>query len=390
MTLNPFEAAIVRNAHWFVAREDSSGFIQVPADEYYGVSGDASLIGHAVSVRTMGWVLSREADLLESARRSAEWLAERQDPAGGWHDDAGYALDAAQCVFEGFCTYERLTGDRRFHEVLVKAADRMIAGTLDEHGKLAILNLSEVGEYAHFCFLAWRQTGEPRFRDAGMKIVDAITANFDEQEGHWNTAVEVELKGVMRLLKPCLNPILRASMAHLHLKGKTIAKMSEHLLPVVMRGHGPQYSLGLMDAEAVLDTLEGDLELPQLAAQTARAVAWAEQHCTGPVAGSLAESRAVPPAKAVYPLPAINDSENASLWPTTCYLLALTALDDWSTYGDRAETTAAWILSMQDEDGAFWTHQDGTGRRYGQKYGNINYYGSLSLWHYSSRRFKSS
>ena len=70
--LNPYEEAIIRNARWFVAREDRSGFIDVPADEYYGIRGDASLIGHAMSVRTMGWVLTGDAALLESARRSAE------------------------------------------------------------------------------------------------------------------------------------------------------------------------------------------------------------------------------------------------------------------------------------------------------------------------------
>ena len=28
------------------------------------------------------------------------------------------------------------------------------------------------------------------------------------------------------------------------------------------------------------------------------------------------------------------------------------------------------------------------GRRFGQKYGNINFYGSLSLWSYSARRLR--
>ena len=390
MELNAFEEAIVRNARWFVAREDRSGFIAVPADEYYGVTGDASLIGHAVSVRTMGWVLTGDEALLESARRSAKWLADRQDARGGWHHDAGLSLDAAQCVFEGFCSYEQRTGDRGFHDVMVRAADRMVSGTLDASGGLKILNLSEVGEYAHFCFLAWKQTGEQRFRDAGNKIVDAITASFDDHEGYWNTAVAAPLSGAMKVLEPCLNPIFRASVAHLHMKGKTVAKISEHVLPLVMRGHGPQYGLGLMDAEALLDTLDGSVGLPTLAAQTARAVEWAERHCAGPTPGSLVESKKVTPSAAVYPLPAINDSTNASLWPTCCYLLALTALDDWARYGERADATARWIVSMQDEDGAFFTHQDAAGKRFGQKYGNINFYGSLALWHYSARRLRSS
>lgn len=386
--LNPFEEAIVRNARWFVAREDRPGFIGVPADEYYGVVGDASLIGHAISVRVMGWVLTGDAELLASAQRSARWLAERQDERGGWRRQAGYALDAAQCVFEGFCTYERMTGDRTFHDVLIKAADRMVSGTLDANGDLSILNLSEVGEYAHFALLAWKQTGEERFREAGMRMVAAITASFDEREGYWNTAAVTEPTAFMRVLTVCLRPVLRAAVAHLRLQGRTIAKISEHMLPLVMRGHGPQYGIGLMDAEALLDTLDGGFELSDLKAQTRRAVEWAQRHCAGPPNGSLAESRAIPSSKAVYPVPAINDSDNASLFPTACYLLALVALDDWPRYGERAENTARWLVAMQDDDGGFFTHEDGHGRRYGQKFGNINYYASVALWTYSWRRLR--
>ena len=47
MTLNSYEEAIVKNAQWFVSMQDADGFINVPADEYYGVAGDASLIGHS-------------------------------------------------------------------------------------------------------------------------------------------------------------------------------------------------------------------------------------------------------------------------------------------------------------------------------------------------------
>jgi len=100
--MNTYESAIIRNADWLLSVEDERGFIAVPADEYYGVAGDASLIGHAVSIRTWAWVLSGEPSYLESAQRSLTYLAERQDERGGWHNDAGYSLDAAQCVFEGY------------------------------------------------------------------------------------------------------------------------------------------------------------------------------------------------------------------------------------------------------------------------------------------------
>ena len=59
-------------------------------------------------------------------------------------------------------------------------------------------------------------------------------ANFDEREGHWNTAIEPASSGASKVLKTCLNPILRASVAHLHMKGKSIAKLSEFVLPIVM------------------------------------------------------------------------------------------------------------------------------------------------------------
>lgn len=384
MTLNTYEQAIVRNADFFMAMQDGRGFIDIPADEYYGVAGDASLIGHAMSVRTWAWVLTGEARYLDSARTSATFLAERQDPKGGWHNDAGYSLDAAQCVMEGFCTYERLSGDRRFHDVLVRAADRMISGTVTPEGAPLIGNLTECGEYAHFAFLAWKQTGLERHRKGGEAILANIVAHFDDAAGFWDTAVEPELNPVLNALKPCLNPVLRLAVARSNLKGKTIAQISEFMLPLVMRGHGPQYALGLMDAEALLDTHDGSLTLRPLREQAVRAVAWAQQHCAGPAPGSLVESKAVPAGDAVYPLEVINDSTNASLWPTAAYLLALVALRDEAVYGERARQVADWLASMQDGDGGFLTHQDPGGRRFGEKYGNINFYGSMALWHYNA------
>ncbi len=54
--------------------EDRSGFIRVPADEYYGVPGDASLIGHAISVRTYAWVLTGEEKFIDSALPNESWI----------------------------------------------------------------------------------------------------------------------------------------------------------------------------------------------------------------------------------------------------------------------------------------------------------------------------
>jgi hypothetical protein len=384
MTVNPYEASIIRNAEWFTAMEDKSGFIRVPADEYYGVPGDASLIGHAISVRTYAWTLTGEKRFIESALRSAQWLAGRQDDRGGWHHDAGYALDAAQCVMEGFCTYERLTGDRRFHDTLVRAADRMISGTVRPDGSLSIGNLTECGEYAHFSFMVWKQTALERHRGGGEAILSAIMNNFDEREGFWNTAIEPGRDLLLEMVKPLLSPVMRAGVAWLDLKGRTVAKISEYMLPLVMKGHGPQYCLGMMDAESLLDALDGKLEFPRLREQTARALDWVEQHCPGPSPGSFVESRKVSAGQEVYPLKAINDAENASLWPTAAYLLALVGMNDALRYAGRADTTADWIVSMQDEDGGFLTHENPERKKFGQKYGNINFYASTALWYYNS------
>ncbi|MBI2837006.1 MAG: hypothetical protein HYX75_01715 [Acidobacteria bacterium] len=376
--------AITANARWFAVMEDSRGFIAVPADEYYGIEGDASLIGHAISVRTWGLKLSGDCALLKSALRSARWPAERQDERGGWHKLAGFSLDAAQCVFEGFCTYERMTGDKQFHKVMVRAADRMITGTVRDDGTLAIGNLTECGEYAHFAFLAWKQTGLERHRRGAEAILGVIMDNFDETEGYWNTAVEPEMNTVLRGVNPCLSPILRACVARMHLKGKTAAEIGEHMLPLVMNGRGPQYSLGMMDAESLLDTLDGTVDLPRLRAQTLCALDWVTKHCTGPMAGSLVESRKVPPGEEVYLLPAINDCENASLWPTSACLMAMVGINDPPRWGDPARVKADWRASMQDSDGGFFTHQDRAGRRFGQKFGNINFYASAALWEYQT------
>jgi len=102
-----------------------------------------------------------------------------------------------------------------------------------------------------------------------------------------------------------------------------LTMLVEHLLPLVMKGNGPQYALGLMDAESLLDQEEGSLEFSELRRQTARAIEWAERNCRGPAAGSLTGSKRVSAGEEVYPVKAINDSENASLFPTAAYLMAL-------------------------------------------------------------------
>src|SRR5512135_2817375 len=120
--LNKYEQAIVKNADWFVIKQTREGYIDVDGDEFYGVRGDATLIGHSVTVRMYAYVLTNDVRYLDSARDSLLWLAWRQDTHGGWKNHAAFTLDGAQCVFEGFNTYQSMTGDKQFETILTKAA----------------------------------------------------------------------------------------------------------------------------------------------------------------------------------------------------------------------------------------------------------------------------
>ena len=202
--LNRYETAIVRNADWFIGRQSREGYIDADGDEFYGIRGDATLVGHSVTVRCYAGVLTGAERYIESARQSLTWLAARQDPNGGWKHDSAFTLDGAQCVFDGFNTYEKVTGDRRYHAVLVKAADRMISGTLAPDGGLQLSDIIEVGEYAHFSLMAWKTTGEPRFKQAGERMLAHIERNFEETEGIWRPFDAAKLRNdpLARVLRP--------------------------------------------------------------------------------------------------------------------------------------------------------------------------------------------
>ena len=163
---NIYERAIAANADWFISRERAGGRIDAEGDEFYGLRGDATLVGHAVSVRMWAHSLTGEQHYLDSARRSVRWLADRQDSAGGWSRHSAFTLDGAQCVFEGLDTYQRLSGDISFQPNLGLAARRMVRGTIADDGRLLQPNIIEIGEYAHFSLLAWKTTGDGRSRRA--------------------------------------------------------------------------------------------------------------------------------------------------------------------------------------------------------------------------------
>lgn len=59
-------------------------------------------------------------------------------------------------------------------------------------------------------------------------------------------------------------------------------------------------------------------------------------------------------------------------------------MNDIDRYGARATKVADWVISMQDEGGGFITHQAPDGERFGEKYGNINFYASTALWYYNA------
>ena len=375
--LTPSQKAIVRNADWFMSHERTDGFIDLPGDEFYGVRGDATLNGHSVTARMMAWVLTGEASYRQSAEKTLDWLAARQDAAGGWGRHAAFTLDAAQCVFEGFNTYQTLTGNRRHEQVLIRAARRMITGTLAPDGTLRLPGLIEVGEYAFFSLLAWKTTGDDDFHAAAEKIVAHLTANFVAKEGFWRPYDPAHIRtGVAARL---VRPPLRWAAQTLPMRGRWMAKFSEHLAGYAVNGSRPQYAMSLMDAEALLPTHDGSCAFPELREQTKAAIAWAESHCAGPFPGSLVESRPVASNEAVFPLQIINDSEMAALWPSCCLLLAYCGLKD-PEYRDRAAKTADWILSMQDATGGFSNFQRPDGRRLPLQSGNANFYACLALW----------
>lgn len=378
--LNRYEQAIVRNAEWFLSRQREEGYIDAEGDEFYGIRGDATLVGHAVTVRVYAHLLTGEDRFLESARRSLDWLTERQDPTGGWKGHAGYTLDAAQCVFEGYNTYQRVTGDKKYLPTLLKAADRMVGGTLAPDGSLALLNIIEIGEYGHFSMLAWKTTGEERFRRAGETIVGHIQRNFDEQEGYWLPYDGAHRPGaMMSAARPVLGGPIRWGVRRFQMRGRIAARLADHLLPLVAGASRPQYAMSLMDSEALLDTLDGSCAFPKLRSQTDRAVAWAQANCRGPFPGSLVQSRRTAPRDAVYPLALINDTEMAATWPSACLLLAYCGLRE-DRYREAATATANWIVSAQGPDGAFNNFQKPDGSFHPLQSGNVSFYGSMSLW----------
>ena len=81
----------------------------------------------------------------------------------------------------------------------------------------------------------------------------------------------------------------------------------------------------------------------------------------------------------VYPLPIINDTRTAALWPTTCLLIAYCGLND-DAYRSRAQGVADWILTMQDDEGGFSNFQNADGSVRPLQSGNVNFYASMALW----------
>lgn len=377
LDLNEYERAIVRNADWFIGRQSREGHIDAEGDEFYGVRGDATLVGHSVTVRCYAGLLTASDEYLNSARHSLVWLAARQDARGGWRRHSAFTLDGAQCVFEGFDTYQRTVGDARYEQVLLKAADRMISGTLAEDGSLQLSNIIEIGEYAHFALLAWKTTGLVRFKEAADRILAHIERNFDAAAGMWRPFDIAALQN--DALTRVVRPMLRFSMLHLPLRGRMVARFADHLVGYSIIKSFPQYAMSLMDAEALLDALDGSCSFPSLREQTRRAIEWAERKCAGPFPGSLKESAPTDAKSGVYPVPIINDSRMAALWPTTCLLIAYCGMND-ATYRERAKSVADWILTMQDERGGFSNFRNPDSSLRPLQSGNVNFYASMALW----------
>jgi len=379
--LNKHEQAIVKNADWFISNQTREGFINVEGDEFYGVRGDATLIGHSVTIRTYAYALTNEQKYLDSALTSLQWLADRQDENGGWKKYAAYTLDAAQCVFEGFNTFQRVSGEDRFKETLNKAARRMISGTIDPNGNLLLPDIIEIGEYAHFSLLAWKTTGDDYFKKSAETILGHIYRNFDDKEGYWVPFDSQHIRSdwPVRLIRPTL----RWTTDKLQPKGRIAARIADHILPIVVGETHPQYAMNMMDAESLLDTLDGSCDFPELRMQTEAAIQWVKTNCKGPFPSSLVESKVMNKKEEnTFPLPIINNTEMAALWPSACLLLAYCGMND-TQYKEEAKHTADWILSVQDEKGGFYNFQKPDGTTLPLQSGNVNFYASMALWLYN-------
>ena len=125
--------------------------------------------------------------------------------------------------------------------------------------------------------------------------------------------------------------------------------------------------------------MDGSCDFPSLKAQTRAAIAWAESNCRGPFAGSLVESKKMNGRADVYPVPIINDTRTAALWPTTCLLIAYCGMND-AAYRSKAQSVADWILTVQDEQGGFSNFQNADGSKRPLQSGNVNFYASMALW----------
>ena len=383
-TLNQYENAIVKNAEWFIQHQKEEGKIDVEGDEFYGLKGDATLVGHSVTVRMYAYLLTNDQKYIDSVKKSLKWLADRQDPDGGWKHDTAFTLDGAQCVFEGFNTYQRITKDKQFDTIMRKSADRMVSGTVDEQGKLLLPNVIEVGEYAHFSMLAWKLTGDNKYKLAGEKILNDIQKNFDEQEGFW---VPFDLYNEKYQSKhgkeSCKQHIMRWAASDIPLKGKLAAELAGKMLADVVVESYPQYAMNMMDSECLLDELDGSCTFPTLRKQTEKAIEWIERNCKGPFPGTVTESRKEKNGrKDVYPIKIINDSVMASTWPACLLLLGLCGLNE-KKYHEKAKEIANHLLTIQDEHGGFFNFQKQDGSFLPLQSGNVNYYVCMALWFFN-------
>jgi len=79
-----------------------------------------------------------------------------------------------------------------------------------------------------------------------------------------------------------------------------------------------------------------------------------------------------------YPIPILNDSRMAALWPTTALLIADCSISD-GAYQEKARCVADWILTTQDEKGGFSNFLNPDGSRLPLQSGNVNFSASMAL-----------
>jgi len=179
------EVVTPQGKYWKVSPEPGNDYvgdlIVTPKSLYAGSAGIGQFFLQLFDV-------TKDEQYLQEAKDAAEYLLNTYEgpkffddvlngtdggvwPVKGWGTSV-YAAPAGQGVFLEQL-YEH-TGDRRYHEFLIKTADDSIAAGKDDGTTLhwsTEADLMADGSYAFFYLYVYRKTGDEKYLDAAKKVV---------------------------------------------------------------------------------------------------------------------------------------------------------------------------------------------------------------------------